>query len=325
MRSLSALVFCVGLVAALPSSPVLAAGQGVVAIVDDTPITDMDINQRIALMKMFGGESADASRKGALRSLIDEEVKIQEITKFKLAPTDAEINKQIDRMAKGLQTDRSGLFAKLGKQGISEASFRRYVTALIGFNRIISSKYQNQLNVNDADVDRKFSEIKTEYAQTLNKIRNDPRMRPVTVFELREITLPVEEDDPNLLQSRAIEASELAKRIKGCGNLRGAAEGIFNVKIGKPIEADASKLPKELRAALEKMGTGRALGPMRAKSGIQLLAFCNSRKVSPEMPKLVEPTRQQVEGILRNELYDKFEQDYLKTARSSIYVEYRDQ
>ena len=39
---------------------------------------------------------------------------------------------------------------------------------------------------------------------------NDPRMKPITVYTLMEINLPVDGNDPMLLQSRAIEAAQVA-------------------------------------------------------------------------------------------------------------------
>jgi peptidyl-prolyl cis-trans isomerase SurA len=94
--------------------------------------------------------------------------------------------------------------------------------------------------------------------------------------------------------------------------------------VGKTMEVDAAKLPKPLRSALEQAGVGRAIGPMRSKEGIQLLALCSSRKLSPEIPKFEPPTRKQVEAMVVNEKYAKFEDDYMKTARNSVYIEYRD-
>jgi peptidyl-prolyl cis-trans isomerase SurA len=275
-------------------------------------------------MKILGDSKTDSSRKGALKSLVDEEVKYLELEKFKLIPADVEVNKQMERMAKGMDTTTEGLLEKLKKQGIGEKAFRRYVTVLVGFNRLISSKYRTDLEVDAKSVDQKYEEIKREYSDYAKKIMNDPRMKPVTVYTMREILLPIDSEDPMLLQARAAEAAALGQRIKGCGNIKGAAEGIFDVKVGKSIEVDAAKLPKPLRSALDQVGVGRAVGPMRNKEGIQLLAFCSSRKLSPEIPKLEPPTRKQVEVIVLNEKYAKLEDDYLKAARSSVYIEYRD-
>ena len=95
------------------------------------------------------------------------------------------------------------------------------------------------------------------------------------------------------------------------------------MKFGKMIEADGARLPGQMRAALDKAGVGRAIGPLRAKEGIQLIAFCGTRKITPQMPKFEMPTRAQIENMLINEKYATHEESYLKDARKSVYVEYR--
>ena len=98
---------------------------------------------------------------------------------------------------------------------------------------------------------------------------------------------------------------------------------MFNVKQGKKFDADAAKLPKAMRAALDKAGVGRAVGPMRGKTGIQLLALCGIRKLTPPKPDFKMPARDQVERGLTNEKYDGLEEQYLKTIRGNVYIEYR--
>lgn len=326
MMRIACLVLALGLLAPAMITSATAQGQGIVAIVNDQPVTEHDITQRIAILKILGETRADATtRKKALQGLVDEHVKLAEAKKFNVSATEADIDKQIERMAKNLQTDSKGFLARFKKQGISETTFRRYIAAQVGFNRIIAGKYQSTIKVSQDDVDRKYAEIKGKADAQISKILKDPRMRPVTVFELMEINLPVEGSDSALLQARAVEGQQFARRFKGCGSARAAAEGIFNVKFGKKVEADASKLPKQMKAALEKAGTGRAIGPMRGKSGIQLLALCGVRKITPPKPKFELPTRQQVENSLLNEKYDGIEEEYLRSVRNSIYVEYRDE
>jgi peptidyl-prolyl cis-trans isomerase SurA len=304
--------------------PALAASQGLVAVVNDIPITEQDVSQRIALMKILGDGGEGMSRKRALQSLIDEQVKLNEAEKYRMTPSDGEVRDQIARIAKGMNTTPEDLTARLKKQGISRKTFERYVTAMIGFNRIISSKNREEFTVTDADVDAKFNEIKSKADAQLSKIMNDPRMKPVTVYELMEITLPLDGTDEGLLQARAADAAQVASRLKGCRNAKAAASGVFNVKIGKKVEADASKLPKPMKAALDQAGVGRAIGPIRGQGSIQLIAFCGSRKITPPKPDFKMPTRDQVRRMLVNQKYDGAEEDYLKTVRGNVYVEYRD-
>jgi peptidyl-prolyl cis-trans isomerase SurA len=303
-----------------------AADQGIVATVNDIPITSFDIDQRLRLQEILGIKQAgNDDRKKALHTMIDEVIKIAEGTKYKVNATDKEIDAQMGRIAKGLETDAAGLRAKLQSQGIAISSLKQYVAAQISFARILSGKYKVKIKVEPAEVDKKYAEIKQDMEQKIGNIMNDPRMKSVQVYTILEIDLPVEAaDDAMLLQARAAEAIQLMKNFKGCNTARAAASGIFNVRIGKPIDAVAAKIPKPMKQALDKVGPGKAMGPARGPKGIQVIGFCGKRTIQPPKPKYELPTRQQVETAVSNEKYDAVEEKYLKGMRKTALIEYKD-
>ena len=325
-RPATAALFAVLLASApvlLPAAPAQAAT--IIAVVNDQPITERDLTQRIALLEIMDDvPRGGIDKKKALRQLIDQEVKIQEAKRYNMLPSDAELADRIKRLAQSLKLTTDQLYAKLEAKGVSKTAFRDYVKAGMGFNKIIQGKYQQDFKASQAEVDAKMAEVKSSINEETAKIMNDPRMKPITVYSLMEIHLPVDGNDPMLLQSRAIEAAQVAQRLKSCGGLKAASEGIFDVKKGKTFEADATKLPPQMKAALDKGGVGRAIGPMRGKDGIQLIALCGIRKLTPPKPDFKVPTREQVERAVINEKFDKLEQDYLDGARDKVYVEYRD-
>jgi peptidyl-prolyl cis-trans isomerase SurA len=303
-----------------------AADQGVVATVNDSPITTLDIDQRLQLQKILGDKQAAGDpRRAALRTMIDEIIKIAEAKKYKVNASDKEIDAQMGRMAKGMKTDADGLAALLRKNGIAPSSLRQLIAAQIAFSRILAGKYQVKVTVDPAEVDKKFAEIKNEMEQKVSTIMNDPRMKPVQVYNLIEIDLPVENpNDTMLLQARAVEAGQLIKNFNGCGNIRAAASGIFNVKIGKKIEAVATRIPKPMKQALDLAGPGKAMGPARGPKGIQVIGFCSKSTIQPPKPKYELPTRQQVEVFVSNQKYDVIEAKYMVEMRKHAYVEYKD-
>ncbi len=307
------------------SSPA-AGDQGIVATVNDVPITSFDIEQRLRLMEILGRkqETNDARRK-ALHAMMDEVIKIAEAKKYKINATDKEIDAQMGRLAKGLKTDPAGLRAQLESQGIAIGSLKQYVAAQIAFARILGGKYQVKIKVEPAEVDRKMAEIKQNLEQKVSDVMNDPRMKAVQVYNILEMELPVESaDDAMLLQARAIEGVQLIKNFKGCSTARQAASGIFNVKIGKPIDAVAAKMPKQMKQALDRVGPGKALGPVRGPKGIQVIGFCGKRTIQPKPPKIELPTRQQIETAVSNEKYDAAEEKYMKIMRKGHLIEYKD-
>ena len=302
-----------------------AADQGIVATVNDIPITSFDIDQRLRLLEILGQkQEANDARKKALNMMIDEVIKIAEGVKYKISATDKEIDAQMGRVTKGLQTDAAGLRAKLQSQGIAIASLKQYVAAQISFARILSGKYHVKIKVEPAEVDRKSAEIKQDLEQKVSTIMKDPRMKSVQVYTILEIDLPVEGEDSMLLQARAVEAVQLIKNFKGCGTARAAASGIFNVKIGKQIDALSAKIPKSMKQALDKVGPGKAMGPARGPKGIQVIGFCGKRTIQPPKPKYELPTRQQVEAAVSNEKYDAAEEKYMKIMRKGALIEYKD-
>jgi peptidyl-prolyl cis-trans isomerase SurA len=302
-----------------------AADQGVVATVNDIPITSFDIDQRLRLLEILGRkEEGNDARRKVLHMMIDELIKIAEGVKYKVNATDKEIDAQMGRVAKGLNTDAAGLRAKLQSQGIALASLKQYVAAQISFARILGGKYQFKVKVEPAEVDRKFAEVKQDLEQKVSAIMNDPRMKSVQVYTILEIDLPVEGDDMMLLQARAVEGAQLVKNFKGCSSVRAAASGIFNVRIGKQIDAVAAKIPKPMKQALDKVGPGKAMGPARGPKGIQVIGFCGKRSIQPPKPKYSLPTREQVEAAVSNEKFNAAEEKYMKIIRKNHLTEYKD-
>ncbi len=305
--------------------PALAVSQSIIAVANDQPITERDLEQYIVLLQILEETPAGGlTKQQALRDMIDDQVKITEAKRLGMLPGEAEIDDRIERAAKGMKLTPKELLAKLKSRGISETTFRQYLAAQMGFNRIISGKYREDVKASAADVDAKMAEIKSNVNAQMAKIMNDPRMKPITVYTLMEIALPVDGQDMMLMQARAIEAQQIAQRFKGCDSAKAAAQGVFDVKIGKPFEADGAKLPKQMREILDKVGPGHAVGPMRGKTGMQLIAFCGTRKLTPPKPDFTMPSREQIERLVINDKFDKLEQNYLSTIRDKVYVEYRD-
>jgi peptidyl-prolyl cis-trans isomerase SurA len=310
-------LFALALFSATPF-PALAEGQGVVVTVNDQPITTFDIRQRQKLMTVFGSPS---DRKKALQSLIDDVVKLSEAKKLNVQPTDKMVDDQIAKMGKGNPENFLGQFKK---QGISKNAVRRFISSQIAFQRLYRAKNPDkQIAANQADVDREYKEVIAKY----NKAANDPRLKPITVYSIQEIVFPVEKADEalagQLLQARAVETQIFLKRFKGCKSARAAAEGIYNVKVGKIIEADASKIPKPLKAALDKAGPGKAFGPARAPEGLQVLGFCGKRTIKPQkIPP--PPTREQVERSVESRAFDAEEDVFMASLRNNAVIDYKD-
>ena len=296
------------LVLVLLAAPAAQAAK-VLALVNDMPVTDFDVSQRLKLNSVIGGPR---SRKEAFRSLVNAAVLETEARKAGIGVPDRVVDKTIADMAKNMGgMDR--LKALLRKRGVRMGALRTYVRSTILF-RSFARKMGRKLSVkvDDKEVDRRY-----------RKIINDPRLRPVTIYTLQQVDLPVENVAPamrgQLLYARAVEARQIMQRYRGCGSLRRAAKGIFNVKISKPIQADPKRLPKPLVKAIRLAGTKRLIGPINTRRGIQLIAFCGRRTLTPPRPK-----REQVAQMVRAEAFNREVEKVMKELRRKAYIEYKD-
>jgi peptidyl-prolyl cis-trans isomerase SurA len=298
---------------ALPAHTQDTDGQGVLVTVNDIPITSLDVEQRMRLNASIGRTQGtpEEQHKHALQALIDDVVKLAEAKKYGATPSDKMIDAQIDKMAKGSNTDANGLAAQLKAKGSSMSALRKLVAAQIAFNRLLQGMYKVKVDVDPAEVDKKY-----------NEFVNDPRLQPISVYEIMEIEMPVEKTSDamsqQLLVARAADAAQYRHAFKGCAGAKQAASGIYNVHIGKRMQADGRKLPPPLKAALDKVGAGGIVGPARSKNGIQLIAFCGKKNVAPE-----KPTREQVEMILTNKKFDVYEERYMRDLRRNAFIEYK--
>lgn len=284
----------------------------VIVTVNDTPITTFDVDQRLRLWELLGSSKTDRSRKQALQSLIDDVIKIAAAKKNALEAKEDVVDGYMKRMATSMQTDMKGLQAKLKKQGVSFNALKQYATAQISFNRLLVGLYKVEVKVDSAEVDKAYA-----------KFTSDPRLKPVTVYTVLEIVLPIEKSDQamgqEIIYARAAEAQQVMQRFRGCGSARAAAEGVYNVVVRKPFEVDASKIPPPLKKALDQGGPGKLLGPAMQKDGIQLIALCDRKVVEP--PK---PSRQFVESMLENKKYESYEERYLRDLRRTAFIDYKD-
>ncbi len=294
--------------AALP--PAHASTSQVLVTVNDLPITTFDVTQRIALWKLVGGKPSGA--------------------------TDAEIDKRIDGISKSLKVDAAGFKVKLKSQGVSVAAMRQYISAQFAFHRLVRATGSDNLTVTDDEIRKRTVKIKSDIDnnidQQIAKIESDPRRKAVTVYQILSIDFPIDaqggEITGQLVQSRAMEVNQFISRFKGCKAAKEAASGIFDVKVGRMVEADATKIPKQLKDALDSVKPGKALGPIRADKGLQALAFCGVRKIVP--PKVKRPTDikypgpEQVRGLLEQEKFDAAQAKYRGEWRKDLMIEYRD-
>ena len=283
--------------------------QRVFVVVNDQPITGYDISQRIRLNKILGRRRN--TRKDAMEELINDVIQISEAERNKVNIDDRRINSAIASMASSTGSNPARLKTQLKSRGISEASLKKQVKASLALRWLMQKQGAKIGKVSEAEVDRR-----------LKKINSDIRRQGVTVFLIKQVNLPVEQTSsamaPQLMQARGIEAQQIARRYRGCSSLRKASSNIYNVQITRTIQADSRRLPPQMRKALQQAGTRKLIGPLRTRAGIQMIAFCGTKRIEPQ--KL---SREQAKIMVENEKFGQAADSILRKLRRNAFIDYK--
>ena len=289
----------------------------VLVLVNDVPITDLDVQRRMKLQDLLGMKfrSRAQARKRALQALIDDAVLEAEARRIGLQLDDTRVEAAVRNMARNMG-GMERLKAALRRKGLDMAFLRSYVRGQMIFRALAArSGRKISAKVDDAEVEKR-----------LRRILSDPRLKGIPVWHLRQVDLPVDDVAPvmreQVLLARAVEARQIMQRYKGCNSLRKAASGIFNVKVSRVIKADPRKLPAPLKKALRQAGTKRLVGPIRTPRGIQLLAYCGAERLKPKIPDKAR-LRQQIRAALRQEKLGRQIEQFMKTLRRKAIIDWR--
>ena len=293
----------------------LKDAQGVAVTVDDLPVTNFDISQRINLENALGARMTTdlPTRRNVLGTLVNEKVAKSQAKKLNFEIKDKELDERINNMVGRMKISRADLQKRLSEKGVDEATLKSQIEGTLYVRWVMSQQQvDTNIKVDQALVDSKY-----------NEIISDPRMKPITVVTLLQVDLPVEKTTEamrqQLLYARSIESRQIMERYKGCKMIKAASQDVFNVKIGQAIEADMSKLPPPMKEALIQAGTDKLIGPIPGPTGVRLFANCGTRKVSPPLPD-----RKQIEATVRNEQFEALVEQAMTEARKESFVDYKD-
>lgn len=296
------------------SAPAVAAQNslGVVAVVNDKPVTEFAVNQRVKINQLLGGpnaggKTANLRRKKALDELIDDILKKQEATRVKINIPKAEIDRLIEQIAKSGNDTVQSFSAKLKKHGIRMSALRSQIEAQIAWNTVLQSKYNKRVKVSDREVDRRLAVLEKKPRKTRR------------FLVLKQIVLGYEKNaPPGVIQSRYFEAQSIIGKYRGCRSLKKAISGVPSVRVrdipGVPIEA----LPPQLVKILSRVGEGGITPPNRTQTGIELLAYCE--RIVQKPPKI---SREQVKNALMEEQYNLLGTRYLRDLRKEALIDRR--
>ncbi len=148
--------------------PVAQQIEGVIAVVNDDPISFTDVRQRAQLLLLsLGGrqptpEQIQQVTAQALEQLIDEKLQLQEAAEFEVEISDGEIADSINRLAQQSGLTRDSLVQSLLQSGVNPTSLEEQTRADIAWRRIMSGLYGSRIRISDNQIQEQLNRLRAD-------------------------------------------------------------------------------------------------------------------------------------------------------------------
>jgi len=250
----------IGLLGGSLGFPVPAAqAQSIVAVVNGTPITNVDIEQRMKLLHVL---RKPAGRDAALQSVIDDNLKLDETNKFKIKAGDAEIGQQMAKTAASLKMAPEALLAAMRGAGISENHIKDHFASDFTF-RMLLQAYHKGVEVSE-------TQIRAELAKEGGKAAAG------TEYVMRQVVFALPGSASiEKINGRMHEAEQLRTRFTDCGSGVPLARGMDDVAVLDEVRRNANQLSQAQRDLLDKTPAGHLTAPSRSSEGVVMIAVCS--------------------------------------------------
>ncbi len=260
-------------------APLAASAQAlhVVARVNDSVITDFDLNQRVLLAIRSSNlqDSPDLRQRMApqiLRQMIDERLQIQDAKRLGVLPTTEEINGRVGEIERAAGLSHGQFEQYLQSIGVAFDVARQQIAATIAWAKIVRRKVRPQVDVSEAEIDDALARARSNVGKTESRVA--------------EIFIPIDRVD------QADEAKRSADRIMEQlrrGAPFAAVAQQFSHGATAQVGGDLGwilpgSLDPSLDAALEKLPVHQPSEPIRSPSGWHILYVIDRRPFASSRP-----------------------------------------
>lgn len=253
--------------------------NGIVALVNDQPITSYELQQRMALVMTTSNiphtpEMEKKVRDQVLEQLETEVLQRAEANKNDITVSAVEVDKYMKEIIEENHMSMDQLKEILARGNVQLATFRAQLAAQIQWQKAVNEHFQGRVTISPEAVDAEMARIK----EGENKAH----------FSVSEIFLAV--DNPDQDEKVKKSAEGLVSQIKSGAQFASIARQ-FSQSASAAQGGDIGtvydgQLAPELNKALEAMKTGDMSEPIRSIGGYYILVL--RQRFEPEGTKIVE-------------------------------------
>ena len=299
------LVLALAAAVACAAAPQAARAQHVAVIVNGSPITTYDIDQRVKFDALASHKTP--ARQDVIQELIDEKLKVQNGKKYNLEVSDSQVDTAFGNMASRMHMSGAQLTEALARQGIDAMTLKAKIRADIAWQQIVRGKFSASLQINEKAVHDKISSEK----------KDDNKDDAGYEYQLRPILFMLPPNPSQLvLDSRKREAEQLRARFENCDRGLAFARALSGVIVRELIVKSSADLSAEYRKMLDGVEVGHLTSPDVTPQGVQMFALCVKKS-----NKLDDAASKEVRDKMFAQEFQTQAKRYLETLRHGAMIE----
>lgn len=234
------------------AAPSLAA---TVVSVNGTPITDIQVDQRLRLFSMEGNKTG---RKGATDQLIDEALQMDEAKRLGITVSNAQIDEGLQQVSRNIKISQDKLIQLLQQNGVGVETLRDRLRAAIAWNAVAEQAIMPQVRISDLELDQKAASQVAAY-QTYDYI-------------LKEIIFVAPGGQG--AGGRTAQANRYRSSFAGCDSAVQLSLGYTDAAVIDVGRRHATQLPEAIAKELAGLNVGGITKPRVVDTGVSMLAVC---------------------------------------------------
>ncbi len=231
-----------------------AVSAATVAMVNGTPISDIDVQQRMALLRLEGG----GDRRKALDGLVTEQVQLQEAARLGISITDAQVDGAFQQVARNVKVSTDKLNDILRQAGVSEATMKARLRAALAWQGVTEAAVRSRVDISELELDQKAAQ------QLNNEMSYD--------YILKEVLFIATSGDAS---RRTNEANQYRRNFAGCDSAVKLSLSYTDAAVRDMGRRHATQLPDALAAELAGINVGGISKPRVVENGVSMLAVCS--------------------------------------------------
>jgi peptidyl-prolyl cis-trans isomerase SurA len=307
-RSLRALAVVAAAVFACGAALSWAQEVSIKVLVNDSPISDYDIDQRERFLAITTQQQPSPQlKKEATEMLINELLQMQEAKRLSVTVDEEDVRRILADMAQKNNLDVDGLTTALSRTGVSIKTLKDRIRAQIAWQEAVRRKFRRDVQIGDADVTAALTEAGEASGE------EGPAE---TALQLRQIRYELPSGaDQRTIATKLAAAESLRGKFGSCADL---AKGVTGASVKTLQDQKPASLAQPARLLVTNAKVGQMTPPTISIAAVEVYAVCGKRTFRGD-----DTARAETQRKLMNQEMGLRAERLIRDLRQEAFIEYR--